>query len=129
MAVEIEGSGDDLIEAGCKRVDFRDLVDAALQDGKFIAAQSRKNITFTQTTTHALADLSKQLVTEGMTQGVIHALETIEIKTQNREFLIPFRVRKAIFQLLLESTAGSAGLSARHGAPYARFLPAPPGVP
>jgi hypothetical protein len=38
MAIEIEGSGNDLIEAGCKCVDFCDFVDVALKDSKFIAA-------------------------------------------------------------------------------------------
>jgi hypothetical protein len=67
------------LRRAAKRIDFRDLVDVGLKDDEFIAAQPRKGIALAQTTTHSLGNLSKQLVTEGMTQGVIHTLETVEI--------------------------------------------------
>ena len=105
MAVEIERRADDLDDAGRQRARIGRLVDAALQDGEFIAAQARDGVALAQTVAHALGDLPEQLVAERVAERVVDALEAIEIETQDRELLISRQVCKPISRCSRKNSA------------------------
>ena len=104
------------------------LLDAALEDRELIAAQSSKDVAFSQTSSHSSGHVPQQHVAEKVPKRVVDDLEAIKIETKDRELLILAAGARAGSPIAPGRTSGWAGLSVRHAAPYERFFLPPFGA-
>ena len=105
MTLDVVGSADDLNQAGCERVGIEALRGRNLNDRELVATQSGDNIRIANASTHAVSRSLQESIADRMSKRVIHALEVVKIKAENRNRLGTAHVTKDRFHTVVKCNA------------------------
>jgi len=106
MSVKVEGYGERLDDPVCQFfVAAFMTADAEMNDGKLVAAEPRDCVVCLCLSFQPLANGLQKLVANGVTKGVVHILEVIEVQEKNRACSLLLRLLDGLLQLGLKQGA------------------------
>ena len=110
MTMQVVGRAQRLDQAVRQRGHRLGLLRVGLDDGEFIAAEARDGVALAHAALQPQRDLPEQLVAGRMAERVVHALEAVEIETQDRRATVARRAPHGVRQIVRERNAvGQSG--------------------
>ncbi len=79
---------------------FRLVLDSGLDDGKLVAAEPGRHVGLLQATAQALGHLLQEFVADRMTEGIVDALELVDVDIQHGKLFARSDRLKRLFQPL-----------------------------